>query len=252
MLGLIYVCERELKTWIRNPWIIALLLINPILYVILFSVSLTGLVGEVPLHHTQISYISFFGSGMAAAQLWTMGLFAALTVYTDRTSGFIDEILVSPLNRWEIALGKILGSVVRIFPPAAVLLLITIAIGANPTSTQGFLLAMFSMLVASVGFASLGISLTVPIKSESLYNMMVNMADVPLMLLSTALYPLEVMPPYLQAIARFNPISYVADAIRFSLYTTDFYLMTTSLCIPLGFFITFTTVSCILYEKLLK
>ncbi len=190
------------------------LLIQPILWVVLFGIGMKGIVGAAVPGGDDL-YIAFMAPGIVALSALG-GAIAGGSVWLDeRLRGIVKEYLVAPIPRLSILLGNALTIVTKSLFQAIVIFVVGVLMGAqvalNPPGWLGGV-----VLVAGFGLGFAGIALAVASKTDSpgAYHSLIFLLNLPLLFLSNALYPLSALPQWMQVAARLNPTSYVVDGIR--------------------------------------
>lgn len=231
---------REVKKWIREPILVFMMIIQPIIWLGLFgqAFNLTGLV-QIPLSNlppeiTQqigvifnqmigsifggtLDYFTYMAAGMLSVVILFTSMFSGMSVVWDRRFGFLNKLLVAPIARGSIVIAKVISSVIRGLFQAALVFLIAFAFGLKAGDAFNVLdlIGIFAgLFLLSLGLSSLFIALTIRIKSWEAHMAVVNLFNLPLMFASSALFPINMMPDWLQSIAKVNPISYASDLIR--------------------------------------
>ena len=189
------------------------LLIQPILWVLLFGVGMTSIMG--PAVSGGEDYIAFMAPGIVALSALG-GAIAGGSVWLDeRTRGIVKEYLVAPVPRLSILLGNVLTIVTKSLFQAVVIFFIGLLMGAqlgnNPVGWIGGLILIMGY---SVGFAGIALAIASKTDDPGAYHAMIFLLNLPLLFLSNALYPLSSLPEWMQIGARLNPTSYVVDGIR--------------------------------------
>lgn len=197
----------ELSLALRNRRGLAIGLVQPFVYLLLFGPLLTQ---ALPAGHDPwlflvpglLLQLGLFGTG-----------FAGFNLIPDIRSGYVERLRVAPVSRLAILLGRVLKDAVVLVLQAVPLILLGYAVGmaANPF---GVIASVVLVLVTGVGLASLSYVLALALPNEYLFAPAVNSAAIPLMLLSGILLPLDRAPAWLGALARANPLRYVLDAAR--------------------------------------
>lgn len=167
-----------------------------------------------------INYLAFMFPGMIGLTLLFTSIFSTISVIADREHGFLKEILVSPISRSSIVIGKIAaGSTVALMQG---ILLLTFApfvgLRVNPTGFLGLLLAMSVLAFALTG---LGLMIAWQMRSTQGFHMIMNFFLVPMWLLSGAMFPVEGVPSIMKVLMRLNPLTYGIDAMRALFIATE-------------------------------
>ena len=196
------------------------MLIQPILWVVLFGIGMGSLLGaESP--GGKDFYITFMLPGIIALTALGGAIGGGTEWLNERLQGIVKEYLVAPIPRMSILMGNALSSMTKSLLQAIVIMIVGVIIGAklsnNPLGWLGGLL-----LVAGYGLGFSGIAIAVASKTDSPggYHMLIFMLNLPLLFLSNALYPLQTMPTWMEVAARFNPTTYVVTGMRTMTFAT--------------------------------
>ncbi len=244
--GLWALTNRELKKWYKAPVVFVITLIQPVIWLALlgnalnlgslFSPgSLPPIALTPPLTQTQTmqlgaylqnimstvfgttSYISFMAVGMMAFTAVFTTMFSGMSVVWDRRLGFLNKVLSTPVSRSVIILSKVFSATLRSMFQALIILLIAIPIGFTvaPNFNPLNLLGVFAMLfLICVGLSSLFIAINIRSTRIETPMAVMNLLNLPLTFASSAFFPIDRMPTWLQAVASVNPISYTIDGLR--------------------------------------
>jgi ABC-2 type transport system permease protein len=148
--------------------------------------------------------------------------FSGMGTLVDRDLGYLDKMLVTPVNRNAIIMGRIGGDVVRVLLQAIIIILLSLAMGVGfTTGFAGFIIAIAIVALMVLGFAGLSNILALRLKDHQLFITAINFFTLPLMFLSSAMMPMEMLPHWLKTVADYNPVSYAANGIR-TLMNTGF------------------------------
>ncbi|MAU09954.1 MAG: ABC transporter [Anaerolineaceae bacterium] len=190
------------------------LLIQPILWVVLFGVGMKGVMGSAVPGGDDF-YIAFMAPGIVALSALG-GAIAGGSVWLDeRMRGIVKEYLVAPIPRLSILLGNTFTIVTKSLFQAIVIFVIGVLMGAqianNPPGWVGGILLVAGY---SIGFAGIALALASKTNDPGAYHAVIFLLNLPLLFLSNALYPLSSLPQWMQIGARINPTSYVVDGLR--------------------------------------
>ena len=151
-------------------------------------------------------------------------MFVGLSVLWDREFGFLKEIMVTPVSRISIVLGRTLGGVTTGLLQGIIIMLLGIPIGFKMTGiseefsiwsfTIGFLLAILFMSLIATAFIGLGLAFASRMEDMSGYSLIMNFLIFPLFFLSGALFPIENLPEWVQGVSYLDPLTYGVDALR--------------------------------------
>jgi len=250
---------RDMKKFIRNRALLFSALIQPVLWLVLYGVSMTSNINifyansNAPAGSISVSYMTFMTAGVVGMTILFTCLYAGQNIQFDKQYGLMKEIVVSPIPRSQILLGVTLGGVTRALIQAAIVILFGYVLGiqfffgltlaATLTAIGGVLLfaVLFSM---SLMFLSSTIAMRV--KDHNVSQAIITLLTLPLFFASNALYPLNSLPTVLKAAAYLNPLTHFINGMRYFGISSDFYSFgvhhTTSpfdLLISLGFLAAF-------------
>jgi ABC-2 type transport system permease protein len=164
-----------------------------------------------------VGYISFLTPGIIGMTLLFSSTFAGLSVLWDREFGFLKEIMVAPVSRIAIVLGRTAGGSTTALLQALIILLAGIIMGMKMPTLQGFLLSLVFMILIAATFIGLGLAFASKMEDMSGFSLIMNFVIFPLFFLSGALFPLDRFPPAVKILALLNPLTYGVDGLRYSL-----------------------------------
>jgi len=163
------------------------------------------------------SYISFMAVGMIAFTALFTTMFSGMSVVWDRRLGFLNKVLSTPVSRAVIILSKVFSATLRSMFQAAIILLIAIPLGFqfgasfNPINILGVFAFLF---LICVGLSSLFIAINIRSTRIETPMAVMNLLNLPLTFASSAFFPIDRMPGWLQTVANVNPLSYTIDGMR--------------------------------------
>jgi len=162
----------------------------------------------------EIDYIDFLAPGIIGMALLFDSISSGLTVLMDKQFGFLKEIMVAPVNRFSIVIGKTAGGVTTALIQGIAILLISFVIGVKITGFVGFLSAMVFMILISVSFVCLGLIFASKMEDMHGFQLITRLFAFPVFLLSGAFFPSENLPVWLQYLTYMNPLTYGVDGLR--------------------------------------
>jgi ABC-2 type transport system permease protein len=226
--GLWALTNRELKKWYQQPFVLAMGILQPILWLALLGKAMnignivTGIPGidpKIVMMHTfgTADYFSFMAMSMVAFTVVFTTAFVGMSVVWDKRLGFMNKVLSTPVSRSVIILSKVFAASVRALFQAAIVMLVAFALGIT-TGSNFSALSLFGVFaivfLISVGLSSFFTALTLRATRMEMPQAIFQLITLPLMFASSAYFPIAQMPSWLQAIANVNPISYTIDAVR--------------------------------------
>jgi ABC-2 type transport system permease protein len=202
---------RELIRLRRMPTRIISSIAQPIIFLLVMGAGIGSLVGDRGAGG--VSYQVFIFPGILAMSIITSSLFSAMSIVWDREFGFLREMLVAPVTRGSLVLGKAVGG--GTVSVAQGLLLIVFApfigVSLNPVRVLGLVIAL---LLLAFALTALGIVLSSRINRMESFQMVMALVMQPMIFLSGAVFPLTSLPAWLAVLTRLNPATYGVDLCR--------------------------------------
>ncbi len=215
-----YLFVRNLRNSFRVPFIWVMAVVQPIIWLLLFS-QLFKTIVTIPGFPYE-NYLAYLAPGIILMTSLFGATFSGMGTLVDIDLSYLNKMLVTPVSRNAIMLGRMGGDVVRVVVQAIIIVLIALAMGVGfATGFPGFITAILLIALLVIGFAGLSNILALRIRDHQLFIMVINFITLPLMFLSDAMMPMELLPSWLQTVAKYNPVTYAADGIR-TLMNTGF------------------------------
>lgn len=216
ILPAISLCHRELIRFLRQRNRIIGALATPIVFWLLIGGGM-GRSFQASGLPDGSSYIQFFFPGTILMILLFTAIFSTISVIEDRREGFLQSVLVAPVSRFAIVLGKVLGGTLLAFGQGFVFLLLAPTVGIHFT-VLGFLAACGMMLLISFALTGLGFCIAWRMNSTQGFHAIMNLFLMPLWFLSGALFPASNARGGLGWIMSLNPLSYGLSGLRRAIY----------------------------------
>lgn len=206
---ILMMCQRDLVRFARERTQLYGSVARTVLWLFILGAGLRGSV-TVP---GGISYLQFVFPGMLALTIIFTSMQSAISIIFDREFGFLKEILVAPVPRTSVVLGKavagaatatILGTLLFVFAPF---------VGVWPGPLQ-ILASIGVMLLTGVGLTGMGILIAARMTSFEGFGTINNFVVLPLYFTSAAQFPIDRAPEWLKVLAHFNPLTYAVDLLR--------------------------------------
>jgi ABC-2 type transport system permease protein len=213
-----YLFVRYLKKLVRNPILLFFSLFQPIIFLLLFT-QLFSKLAQLP-NLGASSYLLFATPGILLQNAFGSALQSGTSIVLDLDTGFLQKMLVTPVSRYAILLGRLTSDAFRVVVQSMIILALAYALGASVVTGIGGIVLML-ITVAFFGLAWSGISLAIGLKTRSSETVFAigGFLTFPLLFMSTALTPVNFMPGWIQTVSAFNPISYTVNAVRVLMLT---------------------------------
>ena len=207
---------RELKRYWRAKARIVASVAQSFFFLAIFGLGLGGFIGRFG----SLSYLSFMAPGIISMGLLFASVFSGISVIFDRQFGFMKEMLVAPVSRTSIIIGKILGGSVTATIQGLILMGVAALLGAFTPSlalVAGVVMAVGVMLLITTGFVGLGVAIGSALTDFHAFQLIATFVMWPLFMLSSAFFPIEVVPLPLQIAMLLDPMFYGVDLLRWCL-----------------------------------
>ncbi len=222
-----FVFVRWIRKTLRRPSFLFFSLVQPIVWFVLFTQAFSSIADirqPIPggggfytfkdFTGTE-SFLTFFSAAVIIQTVIASAMQSGMGMVSDLESGFLDKMRVAPIHRSSILTGKVMSDGFRIVIQTLVIVVLGFALGVRIASGVPGLLVIL-LMAAAFGMAWSGISLFIAlVTKDSEATLMISLLTTfPLLFLSTAVMPKEFLPPWVQTVATYNPLSYVADGFH--------------------------------------
>lgn len=202
----------ETRKMRRDPTALLTRAVQPILWLCIFGVVMNR-ARAIPTGN--LSYLDFMVPGILAQSVLFIAIFYGIALIWERDLGLLHVLLASPAYRGALVTGKAVSAGIRALSQAIIVSLVGLAMGAHlnlaPVNIAGMLL--FIVLGAAI-FSTFSLIIACIVKTRERFMGIGQVLTMPLFFASNAIYPLAIMPDWLQIVARINPLTYQVDALR--------------------------------------
>lgn len=208
-------CRREIVRFYRQRSRVIGALVPPFLFWFLIG---SGLGSSFRHQASQMNYLQYFFPGTIAMVVLFTAIFSTISIIDDRKEGFLQSVLVAPVPRSSIALGKILGGTVLAFLQGLTFVLLTPLLKVH-YHWLSFLFILVMIFGVSFGLTGLGFLIAWRMDSTQGFHAIMNLFLMPMWFLSGALFPMEGAPGWLRYTMIANPLTYGVTALRYGFYS---------------------------------
>lgn len=207
MSAMMALCRRELQRFYRQRDRVIGALATPFLFWLVIGAGF----GDT--FRFSNSYADYLFPGIIVLSLLFTAIFSTISIIEDRREGFLQSVLVAPISRISMVLGKILGATAIALIQAAIFLILAPLAGfrLTPFSIAAIMAVLF---LIAFGFSSLGFLIAWRSSSTQGFHAIMNLFLMPMWLLSGAFFPTEGAPRWIALIMRANPLTYGMDVLR--------------------------------------
>lgn len=204
--------EMEVRKLRHDPTELITRAVQPALWLLIFGEVFTQ-IHVIPTGN--LSYIAFMAPGILAQSVLFISIFYGIAVIWERDLGIIHKFLVSPTPRQALVLGKALSAGVRALSQLVIIYALTVIVGVainwNPLNLA---LVTFTVVLGSALFSMFSLIIACLVKTRERFMGIGQVLTMPLFFASNAIYPISMMPSWLQVISRVNPLTYEVDILR--------------------------------------
>jgi ABC-2 type transport system permease protein len=238
---------REMKRFLRAKSRLVGALAMPLFFLGFLGQGLNRM--SIPGLGQGINYTRFLVPGVLGMSMLFSSTMAGLSVLWDREFGFLKEIMVAPVSRVSIILGRMAGGVTTALIQGILLLSLSFILGFRAQNISGVLLAVAIMILIAAAFIGLGLIFASIMRDMQGFGIVMNFVIFPLFLLSGALYPLKNLPLWLRLLAHADPLTYGVDALRGALLGISTMPLSVNVLILCAFSLLFIFFGAFLFEK---
>jgi ABC-2 type transport system permease protein len=210
LIGVYTIWYRDvLRFWYDKARMFSALLF-PIFFLVIFGAGLTQSIG---LMAEGVDFVQFMYPGIIAMSVLMGAFMSGVSIVWDREYGFLKEVLVAPISRISVAVGRTLGAATVATIQGIMILVLAPIVDVSLTVWMVVALIPLSFLLAA-SMGSLGILLASRVKSTEAFQAIMQMLMFPMMFLSGVFFPMQNLPGWMSVIVKINPASYGVAAIR--------------------------------------
>jgi ABC-2 type transport system permease protein len=186
--------------------------VQPALWLLVFGQVMARVRG---IASAQATYLDFLAPGILSQSVLFVAIFYGINTIWERDAGILNRYLVSPAPRSALVLGKALSSAVRGLSQAIVVYLLALLLGIHLSGELHHVLAVVLFIALGAGvFSTFSVAAACVVKTRERFLGIGQVLTMPIFFASNAIYPIHLMPSWLQIVSRLNPLTYEVDALR--------------------------------------
>ncbi len=220
---------RWIKKTLRRPQFLFFSLVQPIVWFVLFTYAFQAITeikqpipGTFPVQFITFaditgtsSYVTFFTAAVIIQTVISSAMQSGIGMVTDLESGYMDKMRVAPIHRSAILMGKVLSDGTRILIQTIVIMALGFALGVTiATGIVGLLLILAIAMAFGIAWSGISTFIGLATKNSEATLMISILTTFPLLFLSTAMMPKALLADWVQTVATYNPMTYIADALH--------------------------------------
>jgi len=207
------IVAREFKKFIRERSRLFSAIARPLLWLFIVGAGMSRLVPRT----SGVPYTQFIFPGIIGMTILFSSIFSSISIIWDKEFGFMKEILVAPVSRLSIVVGKALSGTIVSTIQAVIILALFPVIGFKLTLLQIVAVILVSTFT-SFCISAFGIVLATFYESYESFSVIMNFIIMPMFFLSGAMYPVRLLPHTLRLVAQLNPLTYGIDAMKHAIF----------------------------------
>jgi len=216
VLPAVMLIRRELLRFVRERSRMVGVIASPIIFWIVIGSGFNRSFQQ-PGSALEMNYLEYFFPGSIVLIVLFAAIFSSISVIEDRREGFMQSVLVAPISRLSIVMGKVVGITLLASLQGAILVLASPLV-IDGTSLGSLFLSVMTLSLLALGLSSLGFAIAWSMNSTQGFHAIMNLLLIPMWMLSGALFPSSGASEWVATLIRWNPLTYGVAAIRGSLY----------------------------------
>jgi ABC-2 type transport system permease protein len=245
------ISQRDLLKFLRDPTRLIATLILPVVLIGALGGTLQAAFGRA----TDFNLLAFTFTGVYAQTMFQTTASGIISLIEDRENDFSQEVFVSPISRYSIVVGKVLGETLVALPQGLAVIAFGVVVQINPTPQQVLVMLPTGIAACLLG-GSFGLTLMANLGSQRAANQIFPFVFLPQYFLAGVFSPITALPPYVELVSRISPMRYAVDLVRGAYYAgkpeysqvvLDAPVL--NLLVTLGLFVVFVGVGTMLFVR---
>nr|WP_284700634.1 ABC transporter permease [Thermoanaerobacterium sp. R66] len=206
------IAEIEIRKLKHDPTELLTRAVQPVLWLLIFGQAFSR-IRAIPTGN--VNYQTFMAPGILAQSMMFISIFYGLSIIWDKDQGILQKLIAMPVPRAAFVTGKAFGAGVRAISQVIIILFLAFLLRLDiKWSILNIVMSILTIVLGAAFFSSLSMALAAIVKSRERFMGIGQVITMPLFFASNAIYPIQIMPHWLQIVARINPLSYVVELLR--------------------------------------
>lgn len=237
------ICMRDIRRFFREKSQVIGSVARPTLWLLIMGTGFNTI-----FRAQQGTYSQFLFPGIIGMTVLFTSVFSAVSVIWDRQFGFLREILVAPVSRTSVAVGKTLSGCFQSVIQGGIILGLSFLVDVKLTVLM-VLQVLSIVFLISFALTSMGLLIASRMESHEGFNLIMNFLIMPMFLLSGAFFPIQGLPVWLKSVVALNPLTYGVDALRGVIVGIHEHALSTDILYIVVFAIIMTAVSVTAFNR---
>ena len=208
--GIWVIAYRELLRFMQERSRMISSFAMPLMFLVIFGAGFNRIIGTML---PGVDFIKFMYPGIIAMNVIMNSMFSGLSIVWDREFGFLKEVLVAPMGRSGVVLGKAIGGAGVAIAQAIIMLILAPFVGVSLSPTLVAKLIPL-LIITSISLSGMGVLAASRMRSQQGFQILMQLIIFPMMFLSGVFFPVNAVPVWLEVLVKINPVTYAVDAIR--------------------------------------
>lgn len=205
--------ERFLTKLGRNPTLLGTALVEPVLFLVLFSQLFTKFGNFLPA--SSGGYLAYLVPGMVMFNAMITAPQGGVSIANDLNSGFLSKMLLTQVSRSAILLGRLLTDMTVVVAQSTITIAVAVAMGVGISSgVPGILLLLLTSAFFEFALSGIFIAVGIATRKTETISALAGVLFFPLVFISSAMFPVSFFPSWAQTFSSYNPVSYTSDVMR--------------------------------------
>lgn len=207
------ILDRNLTRLVRNPTLLGTLLVEPVIFFLVFSQAFQKL--GVFLPSSSGGYLAYLTPGILMMAALVTSPQSGVSFANDLNSGFLSKMLVTPVSRPAILLGRLMADIPVVVAQSAITLVAAIGLGVRiSTGVAGVLLILLTVAFLELALSGVFLAVGMATRKTETVTALSGFLGLPLIFLSSTMFPISFLPSWAQTAADYNPFTYASNVAR--------------------------------------
>ena len=240
------VSYREVIRFLRAKSRIVSSIAVPLIWFCAFGLGLGSAFG---VRHGDLGYAEFLAPGIVAMTVLFASTLSGITIIVDKEFGIIKELLIAPVSRVSLVLGKLMGGMITSLLRAILITILFCVILELHVGILDFLGVLVVISLIAIGFGGFAIAIATKMESLEGFGLIVELVVMPIFFLSGAFFPITRLPGWLSTVVLLNPLTYGVDGLRLLMLGTSSFSMLHNLGVLIGFDVVVVLLAAYFFER---
>jgi ABC-2 type transport system permease protein len=240
------VSYREVIRFLRAKSRIVSSIAIPLIWFCAFGLGLGSAFG---VRHGDLGYAEFLAPGIVAMTVLFASTLSGISIIVDKEFGIIKELLIAPVSRVSLVLGKLMGGMITSLLRAILITILFCVILELHVGILDFLGVLVVISLIAIGFGGFAIAIATKMESLEGFGLIVELVVMPIFFLSGAFFPIERLPGWLSTVVLLNPLTYGVDGLRLLMLGTSSFSMLHNLAVLIGFDVAVVLLAAYFFER---